>query len=179
MAAARADDARHASAADRRAAAADRRAAAADRRAAAADRRAHIVAARGHDHAPRRLLRRLVAPRLQTIHAPVHGAVTIRYAFPDDEAGLARLAVLDSAAAASPPLLVAEVDGELRAALSLADGAVIADPFRPAAALLDLLATRAAQLVAAEQAHGERRSAPPSWRVRVVPEDGPQDVRPA
>lgn len=105
--------------------------------------------------------------------------VTIRYAFPDDEAGLARLAVLDSAAAPSPPLLVAEVDGELRAALSLPDGAAIADPFKPAAALLDLLAARAAQLVAAERAYGSRRSAPPSWRARVVSEDGPQDVRPA
>ena len=109
----------------------------------------------------------------------MHGAVTIRYAFPDDEAGLARLAVLDSAAAPRPPLIVAEVDSELRAALSLADGAVIADPFRPAAALLDLLAARVAQLVAAEQVYGERRSAPPSWRACVVPEDGPRDVRPA
>ncbi len=106
-------------------------------------------------------------------------AVTIRSAFPDDEAGLARLAVLDSAASLRPPMLVAEVDGELRAALSLANGAMIADPFRPTAALLDLLAARAAQLVAAERASGERWSAPPSWPARVFSEDGPQDVRPA
>jgi len=149
------------------------------RRSAAAHRRALLVPAHEYDDAPRRLLRRLAAPRLQPVRAPVHGAVTIRYAFPDDEAGLARLAVLDSAAALSPPMLVAEVDGELRAGLSLADGAVIADPFTPAAALLDLLAARAAQLVAAERAHGERWSAPPSWRAQVVSEDGPQDVRPA
>ncbi|MBV9464847.1 MAG: hypothetical protein JO169_01910, partial [Solirubrobacterales bacterium] len=43
------------------------------------------------------------------------------------------------------PALVAEIDGELCAALSLADGRVVADPFRPSGALLELLRMRAAQ----------------------------------
>jgi hypothetical protein len=44
------------------------------------------------------------------------------------------------------PILVAEVDGELRAALSMVDGAVIADPFHRTAPLVELLAARAVQL---------------------------------
>jgi hypothetical protein len=43
-------------------------------------------------------------------------------------------------------LLVAEVDGEVRAALSLDTGEAVADPFAPSAALVDLLRTRARQL---------------------------------
>lgn len=73
-------------------------------------------------------------------------SVTIRHAFPDDALPLVRLAALDSAEVPPPPLLVAEVNGELRAALSLRDGAVIADPFHRTRALVELLSARAAQL---------------------------------
>ena len=73
--------------------------------------------------------------------------ITIRHAYADDQQTLARLAALDSAAAAPPePLLLAEVDGELRAALSLSDGTVIADPFFPSADLLELLRVHAAAI---------------------------------
>ena len=73
--------------------------------------------------------------------------ITIRYAYADDDPALARLAVLDSAMSAPPePLLVAEVDGELRAALSLSDETAIADPFFPTANLLELLRVRAATI---------------------------------
>lgn len=75
-----------------------------------------------------------------------HPPVTLRFAFPDDAEALARLAVLDSSEAPALPALLAEVDGQLRAALSLADGAVIADPFHPAEALIELLHARARQL---------------------------------
>lgn len=75
-------------------------------------------------------------------------AVTIRHAFPDDALALLRLAALDSSESLSRPLLLAEVEGELRAALSLRDGGVIADPFRRTEALIDLLRARAAQLTA-------------------------------
>lgn len=75
--------------------------------------------------------------------------VTLRYAFPDDDEAVARLAALDSAALPTAPLLVAEVEGDLRAAVSLHDGAVIADPFFPTVALVALLRERAAQLNAA------------------------------
>jgi hypothetical protein len=73
-------------------------------------------------------------------------AVTIRFAFPDDEGPLGRLAVLDSAAVPQAPVLLAEVGGEPRAALSLSDGSVIADPFHFTEELVSLLEARAMQL---------------------------------
>ena len=54
-----------------------------------------------------------------------------------------RVAALDSARVPRSPLLVAEVDGEIRAALSLDDGSSVADPFQPSLDLVDLLRTRA------------------------------------
>jgi hypothetical protein len=75
--------------------------------------------------------------------------VTIRFAHSLDEAAaLAALAQLDSAEPLVLPVIVAERDGELRAALSLSDASVIADPFHPTAELLDLLRIRAQQLAA-------------------------------
>ena len=59
--------------------------------------------------------------------------VTIRPAYPTDDRALSRLAGLDSSVVPAEPLLVAEVDGELRVAVSMADGAAIADPFAPTA----------------------------------------------
>jgi hypothetical protein len=76
----------------------------------------------------------------------MHECITLRYAFPDDAAAVTRLAVLDSAEIPAAPLLVAEVGGELRAAISLADAGVIADPFHPTAALVALLRERGRQL---------------------------------
>jgi hypothetical protein len=72
--------------------------------------------------------------------------VTLRFAFPDDAEAIVRLAVLDSARAPRMPVLLAEVGGELRAALSLADGAAVADPFHPSVPLVELLRARARQL---------------------------------
>jgi hypothetical protein len=74
-------------------------------------------------------------------------ALTLRRAFPDDREALERLAALDSARPLDGAVLVAEVEGESRAAMSLADGSVIADPFYPCTALVVLLRTRAGQLV--------------------------------
>jgi hypothetical protein len=45
----------------------------------------------------------------------------------------------------SSPMLVGELDGELRAALSLCDGSVIADPFTHTVHLVDLLRSHAAR----------------------------------
>jgi hypothetical protein len=68
------------------------------------------------------------------------GAITIRPEYPEDELALNRLAISDGAVTAPPrPLLLAEVDGELRAALSLRDGSAIADPFRRTAATVELM----------------------------------------
>jgi hypothetical protein len=70
-------------------------------------------------------------------------AITIRTAYADDATAVARLAALDSAPVPTGRLLAAEVDGELRAVLSLATGAVIADPFAPTADLVALLRLQA------------------------------------
>ena len=85
-------------------------------------------------------------------------AVTIRHGLPDDGLALLRLAALDSAEPLQQPVLVADVDGELHAALSLRDGAVIADPFRRTSLLVELLLARHAQLVAATPAVADARS---------------------
>lgn len=67
-------------------------------------------------------------------------AITIRPAYADDHAPLARLAALDSAEGVpAGSLLLAEVDGELRAAMSVQSRAVIADPFAPTVELVALL----------------------------------------
>jgi hypothetical protein len=69
--------------------------------------------------------------------------ITIRRAHPE-EPGVLRIAALDSARVPAAPLLVAEVDGQVRAALSLEDGASMADPFHASRDLLDLLRAHAA-----------------------------------
>jgi hypothetical protein len=80
-----------------------------------------------------------------TLSLPSMDALVIRPAYPDDEAALARVARLDS----QRPLrrgsvLLAEQDGRILAALSVADGRAIADPFAPTADLVALLRLRAA-----------------------------------
>jgi hypothetical protein len=70
-------------------------------------------------------------------------AVTIRRAHPE-EPGVIRIAALDSSSVPVAPLLVAEVGGHVRAALSLEDGRSIADPFHPTRDLMDLLRAHAA-----------------------------------
>jgi hypothetical protein len=99
-------------------------------------------------------------------------AVTIRYAFPDDARALVRLATLDSREAPSAPVLLAEVEGELWAALSLTDGAVVADPFRRTAALVELLGARANQLRAGVAAGRGRAGIPQSWGRQSVRRGG-------
>jgi hypothetical protein len=72
------------------------------------------------------------------------GVVTLRGARADDELAVAVLAQLDSARVIPPaPRLLAEVDGRLRAALSLHDGSAIADPFFRTTHLLALLRAHA------------------------------------
>ncbi len=68
--------------------------------------------------------------------------ITIRLATTDDDQALVRLSALDSSQAPDKPVLLAEVDGELRAALSLHNGAVVADPFFLTEDLVTLLRAR-------------------------------------
>jgi hypothetical protein len=73
-------------------------------------------------------------------------ALTIRPATLADTERLELLAELDEDALPPSPVLLGFVGGELWAALSLTSGAVIADPFRPSADVVTLLARRARQL---------------------------------
>jgi len=90
--------------------------------------------------------------------ATVH-TISIRVATPDDDVLLARLAQLDSAEVPRRPLLIAERDGVAQAALSLADGSSIADPFARTAELISLLRMRAARLTPHESLPARIRSA--------------------
>jgi hypothetical protein len=72
--------------------------------------------------------------------------LVIRVATPFDDADLRRLAELDSARPLSGPVIVAQTDGRIDAALSLEDGRAIADPFRPTAGLIEVLRARGARL---------------------------------
>jgi hypothetical protein len=91
-------------------------------------------------------------------------AMTIRYASDGDAAALARLAELDSSKVPGGALLVAEVDGELWAAVAVGPGRAIADPFRPSGAAVELLRARARQLAGAST----RRRLPRPARVRAL-----------
>jgi hypothetical protein len=73
-------------------------------------------------------------------------ALKIRQAAPVDEAAIARLAQLDSAATPQGELLLAESGDEVVAALPVAGGRPITDPFRKTAEVVDLLRLRARQL---------------------------------
>jgi len=73
-------------------------------------------------------------------------SVTIRLARTDEATALAHLAELDSALKLLAPALVAEVAGELLAAISLADGKLVANPLRRTADVVELLRARERQL---------------------------------
>ena len=79
---------------------------------------------------------RAILQRVTTFDFP---AITIRPAYADDAVAIARLAALDSARIPDGPLILGEVEGELRAALSVADFTAIADPFHRTLELLGLL----------------------------------------
>jgi hypothetical protein len=94
--------------------------------------------------------------------------LTIRMAMSADAEALGRLAQLDSAPPPAPvPLLVAEVGGELRAALPLDGGPAIADPFQRTAELVAILAERRRQLAPPPRRAARR------WRLPGAPRPAP------
>jgi hypothetical protein len=100
--------------------------------------------------------------------------ITIRLAEAADHAELGALAQLDSASVPAVPVLVAETGGDLLAAVSLHDGASVADPFRHTSDVVELLRIRAAGWVANEEtAHTSARGT----HVSVL--SGPRGVTPA
>jgi hypothetical protein len=72
--------------------------------------------------------------------------ITLRLARRADAGALEQLAQLASTAAPRGAALLAEVDGQLWAALPLSGGDALRDPFRPTAELCALLGMRASQL---------------------------------
>jgi hypothetical protein len=88
-------------------------------------------------------IKQILAPSAAAEGAP---ALTLRPAVAADADALERLAQLDSRRAPRGDVLVAEVGGELWAAISLDDRHTVADPFRPTGALVALLVERARQL---------------------------------
>ena len=86
-------------------------------------------------------------------------AYVIRHARPSDQPALRTLAQLDSQPALDGRILIGEIGGRPAAAVSLADGRAVADPFQRTAQLTPLLRLRARALAAAEQV--------PSLRARI------------
>jgi hypothetical protein len=74
--------------------------------------------------------------------------ITLRLSDRAEEPEIERLAELSGRAAPSGRYLVAEVDGQVWAALPLSGGEPIGDPFLPAMEVKELLSLRAAQLEA-------------------------------
>lgn len=97
-------------------------------------RRGHLVAVRSGEPTPSSQL------------DPYWAGVVIRPAVAADAALLGQLAALDSARRLVGAVLIAELRGSVVAALSLDDGAVIANPFIATAEIVELLQLRAAQL---------------------------------
>ena len=83
----------------------------------------------------------------------------IRPATPADDAAIAALAALDSQRPIASPALIGERDGCPVAAISLADGRIVADPFVPTAQLATVMRLRAGAL----RAHARQ----PSLRERI------------
>lgn len=67
------------------------------------------------------------------------GSITMRRANVHDDGALERLAQLEGRELADEPILLAEVDGCVLAAVSIGSGEAIADPFAPTAHLVELL----------------------------------------
>jgi hypothetical protein len=84
-------------------------------------------------------------PRALAQTIALRGPIVLRAATAADEAALLGLAELADRDVPRAPLLVAEVLGQVLAARGV-DGAVLADPFRATADLLDLLELRARHL---------------------------------
>jgi hypothetical protein len=82
----------------------------------------------------------------RAIEDPTGTSITIRAAGPEDVEALHRLAQRDSRPVPEGELLIALVDGEPRAAISLASGETIADPFHRTEELVGMLTLRGSRL---------------------------------
>ena len=97
--------------------------------------------------------------------------VTIREATDADARALRALAQRDSATLPAGPLVIGEVDGEIRAAMSVGTGATIADPFHGTADIIALVHARADQLRSRKRRRARtiaRTPAPAPARLRTA-----------
>jgi len=107
--------------------------------------------------------------------APEPLDVTIRFAYLEDRPALERLRELDSRRLPGGPLLVAEMQGTIRAAVELWGVGLVADPTVPTADLVSLLRHRVYQLrgVPLDPGLADRlvpsQFPEPSWFVRRRP----------
>jgi len=79
--------------------------------------------------------------------------ITIRAARAEDMSEIARVAGRDTGDLPAGPVLVAKVGSDVRAAISLTDGAVIADPFHRTAELVQMLRIRAGAVARSRNRH--------------------------
>jgi hypothetical protein len=89
--------------------------------------------------------------------------ITLRRAGNDDARALATLAELDSQRLPDDEFLIGEVAGEAWAALGIASGILVADPYRPTIELAGLLRMRAESMrgvAGAQRPHGRWHDAP-------------------
>ena len=92
--------------------------------------------------------------------------LVLRPATSVDTADLERLAALDSASPLEGDVLLAYAGGDVRAALSLESGRVVADPFYPSAELVELLRAAGGEHPPRVASSPGARRAP---RARLVP----------
>ena len=108
-------------------------------------------------------LRRAAEQYCAATSAPAHRSyeqiIALRIAQPEDVYDVSRLAELDEAPLPAGPLMLAVVDGETVAALSLSDGRVVANPFVPTEKAVTLLRLNATQ------PSGKRHR---RWRPRIL-----------
>ena len=75
----------------------------------------------------------------------MNSPITLRYSKDGDRERIAELAELDGRPAPSGEALLAEAEGRLVAAVGMSDDAVVADPFRPTADVVELMQMRVEQ----------------------------------
>jgi hypothetical protein len=100
-------------------------------------------AANGHVRGQAGLRRRRSSKAVANSPAP---AAAVRFAHPDEAGTLRRIAELDDAPELAGEILVATIDADVVAALSLDDGRVVANPFIRTADAVELLRGSAAAL---------------------------------
>jgi hypothetical protein len=90
------------------------------------------------------------------VEPPELPELLVRRATATDASAIRRLASLDDCRLPDGPFLVAEIGGQMLAAMSIPTGTVVADPFCRTADAAEMLRLRGAQIAAREQAAMQR-----------------------